>query len=67
MVAFYGRQPALDLISRIKAKLQLHYALLDERVNVGIPDFVAAIVQYSIHYDMINMRRNLFGAELSTS
>src|SRR5687768_17472900 len=32
-VAFYGRQPALENVPKIKAALQLHYAAMDEGVN----------------------------------
>ncbi|MCG7859258.1 dienelactone hydrolase family protein, partial [Flavihumibacter sediminis] len=37
-VAFYGRQPAAEQVSAIKAAVQLHYAELDERVNAGMAD-----------------------------
>ncbi|HEY0059514.1 MAG TPA: dienelactone hydrolase family protein, partial [Flavisolibacter sp.] len=34
-VAFYGRQPALEDVPKIKAAVQTHYGGLDERVNAG--------------------------------
>ncbi len=34
-VAFYGRQPASEEVSKINAAVQLHYAQLDEGVNKG--------------------------------
>jgi len=51
-VAFYGRQPSLEHISKIKAALQLHYAALDERVNAGIPDFIAAMDEHDLYYEL---------------
>ncbi len=40
---FYGRQPAATDVGKIKAKLQLHYAGLDERINAGIDDYKMAL------------------------
>lgn len=51
-VAFYGRQPAAEKVSSIKAALQLHYASLDERVNAGIPAYEAALKQNNIAYEL---------------
>ena len=49
-VPYYGRQPASEDVSRIKASLLLHYAGLDERVNKGIPAFEAALKAASADY-----------------
>lgn len=52
-VVFYGRTPPPDDVSKIRAKLLLNYAGLDDRINEGIPAFEAALkkadVDYSIH------------------
>jgi carboxymethylenebutenolidase len=52
-VPFYGRQPATEDVSKIKAALLIHYAEDDERINEGIPAFEAALntasVEYKIH------------------
>ena len=58
-VAFYGRQPAAEDVSSIKAPLMLHYAGLDERINAGIPAYEEALkangADYTIHmYDNVN-------------
>ncbi len=58
-VAYYGRVPDPADVPNIKAKLLLHYAGLDERVNAGIPDFRAALdaagVDYTVYvYDNVN-------------
>ena len=38
-VAFYGRQPEVADVPRIKAAVQLHYAGADERIDAGIPAY----------------------------
>lgn len=58
-VPFYGRVPAAGDVSRIKARLMLHYAGLDERINEGIPGYKAALeaagIVHTIHmYDGVN-------------
>ncbi len=42
-VPFYGGQPAVADVPKIKAPLQLHYAELDTRVNEGWPAYEAAL------------------------
>lgn len=51
-VAFYGRQPAVEDVPKIKAALQLHYAGLDDRVNAGIPAFEEALKKNNIRYEL---------------
>ncbi len=50
---FYGGQPADEDVPKINAKLLLHYAELDARVNKGWPDYEAALQanekQYTAH------------------
>jgi carboxymethylenebutenolidase len=58
-VAYYGAQPAAEDVPNIKAKLLLHYAGLDERINAGIPAYEEALkaagVDYSLYvYDGVN-------------
>lgn len=53
-VAFYGRQPAAEDVSKIKAAVQLHYGGLDERVNAGIPVFEEALKKNNITYELYN-------------
>lgn len=50
-VAFYGRQPKAEEVSKIKAALQLHYAGLDEGVNAGIPAFEEALKKNNVTYE----------------
>lgn len=51
-VAFYGRQPESNDVSKIKAAIQLHYGGLDERVNAGIPAYEEALKKNNIPYEI---------------
>ena len=51
-VPYYGMQPASVDVPRIKASLLLHYAGLDERIDKGIPAYVAALKKASIDYTL---------------
>ena len=58
-VAYYGLQPAAADVKKIKAKLMLHYAGLDQRIDAGIPAFERALkaagVQFQLYmYDGVN-------------
>jgi len=58
-VAFYGRVPDPADVPNIRAKMLLHYAGLDQRINAGIDGYRAALDQagtdYTIHiYDDVN-------------
>jgi carboxymethylenebutenolidase len=50
-VAYYGTQPPVEEVSRIKATLLLHYAGLDERVNAGLAAYEAALKANGINYE----------------
>jgi carboxymethylenebutenolidase len=51
-VPFYGRQPAAEDVSKIKAAIQLHYAALDERINAGISAYEEALKKNNITYEL---------------
>ena len=51
-VAFYGRQPEVADVPKIKAALQLHYAGMDERVNAGIPAYEEALKNAGVNYQL---------------
>ena len=51
-VPFYGRQPAAEDVSKIKAAIQMHYGGLDERVNAGIPAYEDALKKNNISYEV---------------
>jgi carboxymethylenebutenolidase len=49
-VPYYGRQPAVEDVPKIKASMLLHYAGIDERINAGIPAFEEALKKASVEY-----------------
>lgn len=51
-VAFYGRQPDAADVPKIKARVQLHYGGLDERVNAGIPAYEQALKAAGTPYEL---------------
>ena len=51
-VPYYGRQPAVEDVPKIKASLLLHYAGEDEWVNPGIPDYEAALKKAGVDYQL---------------
>lgn len=50
-VPFYGAAPALEDVPRIKARLLLHYAGNDERVNASWPAYEAALKAAGVRYE----------------
>jgi carboxymethylenebutenolidase len=78
-VPFYGEQPEAPDVPRIRAKMLLHYAGKDERINAGIPAFEAALevshipfvkyqyenTQHAFHDDTAGRRYNKAAAELA--
>jgi carboxymethylenebutenolidase len=80
-VAFYGRQPASDQVSKINAAIQLHYAAQDERINIGMQAYEDALkasgkayeqyyyegVQHAFHNDTSAARYNEAAAKLAWS
>jgi carboxymethylenebutenolidase len=78
-VAFYGRQPELSEVPKIKAAVQLHYASLDERVNAGAAAYEEALkangkvyeqymyegVNHAFHNDTSAARYNEAAAKLA--
>jgi len=49
-VPFYGRQPKVDDVAKIKAPLLLHYAELDTRIGKGWPDYEKALKAHKKDY-----------------
>ena len=49
-VPFYGRQPAVEDVPKIKAALLLHYAELDKRLTDDWPAYEAALKQAGVKY-----------------
>jgi carboxymethylenebutenolidase len=51
VVTFYGLVPPAAEVSKIKARIQLHYAGNDQRVNAGIPEYEAALKSVGVSYE----------------
>ncbi|SEL75307.1 dienelactone hydrolase family protein [Parapedobacter koreensis] len=51
-VAYYGSQPNVADVPKIKASLLLHYAGLDERINAGIPVYEGALKANGVDYQL---------------
>ena len=51
-VPYYGRQPAVEDVPKIKADLMCHYAGEDARINAGIPAFEEALKKAGIEYQI---------------
>jgi carboxymethylenebutenolidase len=51
-VAYYGMQPAAADVAKIRAKLLLHYAGLDKRINEGIPAYEKALKAAGVDYQI---------------
>jgi carboxymethylenebutenolidase len=51
VVTFYGLVPPAAEVSKIKARIQLHYAGNDQRVNAAIPEYEAALKSVGVSYE----------------
>ncbi|MBB5751996.1 dienelactone hydrolase family protein [Prosthecomicrobium pneumaticum] len=51
-VAYYGMQPPAEAAAQIKARVMLHYAGLDERINAGIPAYEAALAAAGVDHQI---------------
>jgi carboxymethylenebutenolidase len=49
-VPFYGMQPPIADVAKIKAPLLIHYAEVDERINAGWPAYEAALKANKVAY-----------------
>jgi carboxymethylenebutenolidase len=51
-VPYYGAQPAAADVANIQARMMLHYAGLDERVNAGIADYREALTAAGVVHEI---------------
>ena len=51
-VAYYGPQPPAALVPAIQARMLLHYAGLDERIDAGIPAYEAELKAAKVKYEV---------------
>lgn len=49
---YYGGQPPVEEVPKIKGALLIHYAALDERVNAGWPAYETALKAAGVTYEM---------------
>lgn len=49
-VPFYGAQPAVEDVPKVKAAMLIHYAGDDARINAGIPAFEDALMKAGVEY-----------------
>lgn len=49
-VAYYGRTPEAAAVPNVRARMMLHYAGLDERINAGWPDYETALKAAGVDY-----------------
>src|SRR5262245_20549669 len=50
-VPFYGNQPPVEDVDKIKAPLLIHYAESDERINAGWPAYEKALKEHKKKYE----------------
>lgn len=50
-VPFYGGQPPVEEVAKIKAPLLIHYAGVDERINAGWPKYEQALKAAGVSYE----------------
>ena len=53
-VPFYGGAPAAEDVPRIRARLLIHYAANDERVNAAWPAYEAALKAAGVRHEMFS-------------
>jgi len=51
-VPFYGGPPAAEEVPKIKARMLIHYAGTDERINAAWPAYEAALKAAGVKYEM---------------
>ncbi|HEY8358864.1 MAG TPA: dienelactone hydrolase family protein [Ramlibacter sp.] len=68
-VAYYGGQPAPEGVPDIKARVMLHYAGLDDRINAGIPAYEEALEAANTDYQLFMYEgvNHAFNNETSTA
>lgn len=49
--SYYGAQPKVEDVPKIKARMLIHYASADERINAGWPAYEAALKANKVRYE----------------
>lgn len=58
---FYGRSPKMEDVSKIKAKLMIHYAETDENVNATREQYQEALKKNGIRFDLFTYKGTQHG------
>ena len=66
-VPFYGAQPPVEEVAKIKAPLLVHYASDDERINAGWPKFEAALKAAGVRHQIYFYPDTLHGFNNNTT
>jgi carboxymethylenebutenolidase len=64
---FYGPQPKKEEAIRIQAPLLLHYAAMDDRINMGWPAYEATLKEYKKKYTMYQYPNTMHGFHNDTT
>ena len=56
-VVFYGVSPRAEDVAKIKAKMQMHYAGLDTRINDTVPAYEEALKKARVKYEMFTYEK----------
>ena len=56
-IVFYGVSPRLDDVVKIKARMQMHYAGLDTRINETVPAYEEALKKARVKYEMFTYEK----------
>jgi len=51
-VVYYGQSPDPAAVSNVEARMLLHYAGLDERINAGVPAYQEALKAAGVNYQL---------------
>jgi carboxymethylenebutenolidase len=51
-VVYYGQSPEPGQVAEIEARMLLHYAELDERINAGVPAYEEALKAAGVDYQL---------------
>ncbi len=64
---FYGPQPKAEEISRIQAPLLIHYASMDDRINMGWPAYETGLKMWKKKYTMYQYPNTMHGFHNDTT
>jgi carboxymethylenebutenolidase len=66
-VPFYGAQPPAADVAKIKAKMLINYAGMDDRINAGWPAYEAALKANKVQYEQYTYAGTMHGFNNDTT